>query len=117
VVLTDTVPANTTFDVVGSSSGWSCVDANDAPYTCTIDYGDGLGAELAVTSGYTCAGSNICAEAGVYTDAVTVTDKDGDSGSAECQFIIICDNQLEARDDSEPTATIGDSIVIHKGKN
>lgn len=35
VVITDTVPDNTTFDPAGSTAGWTCTPDNDAGSTCT----------------------------------------------------------------------------------
>jgi hypothetical protein len=64
---------------------------SDAPYNCTIDYGDGVGAQTAIVSGTTCTGSNTYLEAGVFTILVTVADKDGGSGSAIYQFVVIYD--------------------------
>ncbi|MCP4371072.1 MAG: DUF11 domain-containing protein, partial [Deltaproteobacteria bacterium] len=40
VVITDTVPANTTFSAVSSSSVWSCSDGSPAGTVCTFDMGD-----------------------------------------------------------------------------
>ncbi|PID29827.1 hypothetical protein CR983_03570 [Candidatus Saccharibacteria bacterium] len=40
VVLTETVPAGTTFDAAGSTAGWSCADGAAADTTCTFDVGD-----------------------------------------------------------------------------
>jgi uncharacterized repeat protein (TIGR01451 family) len=40
VVITDTVPANTTFNADGSSSGWSCTDNSPAGTPCTFTVGD-----------------------------------------------------------------------------
>ena len=59
----------------------------------TIDYGDGLGDQAGAISGNTCTGSNAYAEAGVYAVVVTVTDKDGGSGSAEYRFVVVYDPQ------------------------
>jgi large repetitive protein len=39
VVLTDVVPALTTFDPTGSSAGWSCTPDNAAGSTCTLTVG------------------------------------------------------------------------------
>jgi hypothetical protein len=64
---------------------------DDEPYSCTIDYGDGSAAQNGTVSGTTCTDSHTYAEAGIFTVLVTVTDKDGDSGSAEFQFIVIYD--------------------------
>ncbi|MDO9084700.1 MAG: sortase [Anaerolineaceae bacterium] len=40
VVVTETVPANTTFTTTGSSTGWSCDPDNSAGSACTYDLGD-----------------------------------------------------------------------------
>ncbi|MFP3853679.1 MAG: isopeptide-forming domain-containing fimbrial protein [Anaerolineales bacterium] len=40
VVVTDTVPVNTTFNPGSSSDGWSCTPDNSAGSTCTFDVGD-----------------------------------------------------------------------------
>jgi LPXTG-site transpeptidase (sortase) family protein len=36
VTITETVPAHTTFDLAGSSAGWSCLDDDPAGTTCTL---------------------------------------------------------------------------------
>lgn len=36
VVITEQVPANTTFNLAGSSAGWSCIDGAPAGSTCTF---------------------------------------------------------------------------------
>ncbi len=65
----------------------------DEPYTCTFDYdNDGIADEtVAGVTGTSCEGSNIYTETGVFTVAVTVTDKDGDTGSGEYQYVVIFD--------------------------
>jgi uncharacterized repeat protein (TIGR01451 family) len=39
IVLTETVPANTTFNIAGSSAGWSCANGAPAGTTCTLPVG------------------------------------------------------------------------------
>ena len=39
VVVTETVPANTTFSAAGSSAGWSCADGAAAGTACTFPVG------------------------------------------------------------------------------
>ncbi|MFQ3662562.1 MAG: isopeptide-forming domain-containing fimbrial protein [Chloroflexaceae bacterium] len=39
VMITETVPANTTFSASGSTSGWSCADGAPAGSTCRLDVG------------------------------------------------------------------------------
>lgn len=43
IVLTETVPANTTFNSGSSSAGWSCVPDNSAGSTCTLNLTGSLG--------------------------------------------------------------------------
>jgi uncharacterized repeat protein (TIGR01451 family) len=40
VVITETVPENTTFDAAGSSPGWSCADGSEAGTVCELSIGD-----------------------------------------------------------------------------
>jgi hypothetical protein len=65
----------------------------DEPYTCTVDYGDGAGAQAGTVAGTACNGpGHTYAEAGIYTVTVSVTDKDGDSGTrASDAFVVIYD--------------------------
>lgn len=57
--------------------------ALDQPFTCTVDYGDGSGPQPGTITGTTCVGpAHTFATYGAYLVAVTVTDKDGDSGTA-----------------------------------
>ena len=69
------VTASATFTDAGSS---------DAPFTCTVDYGDGSGAVAGtVSNDDTCTGPpHTYADDGSYTVTVAVTDKDGGTGSA-----------------------------------
>ena len=63
----------------------------DEPYACTIDYGDGFGPQAGVVAGAVCSGSVSYALPGVYTLEIVVTDKDGGSGSAHFQYVVIYD--------------------------
>jgi YVTN family beta-propeller protein len=67
---------------------------DDAPYSATFNYGDGSGDQAAKSvTNNTCTGPDYeYASPGVYTVSVTVTDKDGDFGSAEAtEYIVIYD--------------------------
>ena len=66
---------------------------NDEPYSCSIDYGDEAGAQTGTVSGASCTGPNqTYALPGVYPVTVSVTDKDGGTGSATTtEFIVIYD--------------------------
>lgn len=64
--------------------------AADAPYTCTVDYGDGSGPTLGTVVGTTCTGADqTYLAAGVYTVTAAVTDKDGDNGSFTSETMVV----------------------------
>jgi len=74
------------------SAPFSDPGTNDAPFTCTIDYGDSLGVQAGIINGNTCTGPGYTyPEAGVYTIKFTVTDKDGDSGESIFQYVVVYD--------------------------
>jgi uncharacterized repeat protein (TIGR01451 family) len=52
VVLTDVVPASTTFDPTGSTAGWSCTPNNNAGSTCTLAVGALAGGGAAGSATY-----------------------------------------------------------------
>ncbi|HMN29698.1 MAG TPA: PxKF domain-containing protein, partial [Caldilineaceae bacterium] len=55
---------------------------NDAPFTCTVNYGDGSGELAGVIAGNSCTGpAHPYTTFGAYVVTVTVTDKDGDTGT------------------------------------
>jgi len=57
--------------------------AADAPFTCTVDYGDGSGPVAGTVSGFTCTGPpHVYGDNGTYLVTVEVTDRNGLSGSA-----------------------------------
>jgi len=65
---------------------------NDAPFICTINYGDGLGEQAGTINGNTCTGpAYTYPEAGVNTITLTVTDKDGASGESIYQYVVVYD--------------------------
>ena len=67
---------------VTASATFSDPGINDAPFTCTVDYGDGSGALAGTVSGNTCTGqTHVYATFGLYTVTISVTDKDNLSGS------------------------------------
>ncbi len=57
---------------------------DDSPFTCTVDYGDGSGAQTGSVAGMTCTGPGYTyADNGSYTVEVCVTDKDAGEGCAD----------------------------------
>ena len=67
---------------VTASASFSDPSTNDSPFTCTVNYGDGSGNLTGSVSGNTCTGpAHAYANVGSYTVTVTVTDKDGSTGS------------------------------------
>ena len=63
---------------------------NDAPFTCTVDYGDGSGALAGTVSGHTCTGpTHVYSTIGGYPVTVSVTDKDGSTGRRVAMHTVI----------------------------
>ncbi|HEX7597832.1 MAG TPA: PxKF domain-containing protein, partial [Polyangia bacterium] len=61
----------------------------DAPYTCSVNYGDGSAVLPGVVSGATCTGpAHRYAKYGSYTVTVQVTDKDGGVGSNTAAHVV-----------------------------
>jgi len=68
---------------VSASATFSDPGFDDTPFTCTVDYGDGAGPEAGTVAGNTCSGpAHTYADDGAYGVEVSVTDKDGGTGSA-----------------------------------
>ncbi len=86
----DPVEVNTPFAASAPFTDPGVLDT----HTASWDWGDGNSSPGSVTevdgSG-TATGSHTYATPGVYTIAVTVTDKDGDSGSAFFQYVVVYD--------------------------
>ncbi len=73
-----------------ASATFSDPAPNDAPFTCTVDYGDGSGALAGTVSGNTCTGpSHTYASVGSFTVTVSVTDKDNGTGSNSTTHAVI----------------------------
>ncbi len=63
--------------------------ALDAPYTCTVDYGDSSGAQAGTVAGEHCSGpSHTYADNGTYNVEVCVTDKDGGEGCNDADHVV-----------------------------
>ncbi|MCB9010067.1 MAG: ExeM/NucH family extracellular endonuclease, partial [Ardenticatenaceae bacterium] len=66
---------------MAASATFSDPAPNDAPFSCTVDYGDGSGAQAGSISGNSCDGpGHTYAAVGSYAVTVAVTDKDGGVG-------------------------------------
>jgi uncharacterized protein len=62
----------------------------DAPYTCSVNYGDGSGVLPGVVSGATCTGpTHPYAKFGSYSVTISVTDQDGGVGSKSASHVVI----------------------------
>jgi uncharacterized repeat protein (TIGR01451 family) len=77
VVLTETVPANTTY-VAAGSSGWSCANGSPAGTVCTLNVGD-LAPGAGGTAHFKVQIANpVGADVSQIVNTVTVTDNDSD---------------------------------------
>ncbi len=74
---------------VTASATFSDPGVGDAPFTCTVDYGDGSGVAPGTVSGAVCTGpAHTYATFGSYTISVTVIDKDGGAGTNSAVHIV-----------------------------
>jgi len=74
---------------VTASATFTDPGANDAPFTCTVNYGDGSGVLAGTVTGNTCNGpSHAYADNNTYTVTITVTDKDGGTGSNSGSHVV-----------------------------
>ncbi|MFN8595272.1 MAG: ExeM/NucH family extracellular endonuclease [Anaerolineae bacterium] len=75
---------------VVASATFSDPGVSDAPFTCTVNYGDGSGNLAGSVSGNTCTGpAHTYVTFGSYTVSVSVTDKDGGTGSNSTTHAVI----------------------------
>jgi hypothetical protein len=73
-----------------SSATFSDPGIKDAPFTCTVNYGDGSGDLPGLISDFTCTGpDHVYSTFGTYTVTVSVTDKDGGTGSNTTNHFVI----------------------------
>ncbi len=67
---------------VSASADFRDPGVNDAPFTCTVDYGDGSSTQPGIIDGMTCTGpAHTYADNGSYQVTVSVADKDRGTGS------------------------------------
>lgn len=70
-------------ETVTASATFSDAGGNDAPFSCTVDYGDGTGPLGGVIGDNLCTGpAHTYTDDGHYPVTVLVTDKDDDDGAA-----------------------------------
>ncbi len=83
VAVPSTVPAPShEGSAIIASATFTDPGLNDAPFTCTVNYGDGSGELPGIVTGMTCNGpEHIYVDNGSYPVVVSVTDKDGAPGS------------------------------------
>jgi hypothetical protein len=75
---------------VSASATFTDPGVNDAPFTCTVNYGDGSGNLAGSVSGSTCTGpAHVYSTFGAYTITIRVTDKDGGTGSNTTTHVVI----------------------------
>ncbi len=118
VVLTETVPANSTFDSGSSSPGWTCSPDNNAGSTCTLNVGSfGAGSLSVATFGVTTV-SPLPIGVTQLSNTVTISD-DGTSGpdanptnntSTDTTPITAAPNIVVSKDDGGITAQPGGSV-------
>ena len=81
VVLTDVVPANTTFNAGASTAGWSCAPNNNAGSTCTLAIGSLAGGGAGGTASYAVTvGSPLAPSVTQISNQASVAD-DGANGT------------------------------------
>jgi predicted extracellular nuclease len=87
-------------ETVTVSALFSDVDGtSDEPFTCTVDFGDGMGPQAGTVNGFTCEADTAYSESGFYSVTVTVADVHGDSDAASAEYVVIFD--------SSPRGTVG----------
>jgi hypothetical protein len=75
---------------VVASAGFSDPGVNDAPFTCTVNYGDGSGDLAGTVSANVCTGpSHTYSTFGAYAVVIKVTDKDHGTGSNTVTHTVI----------------------------
>jgi hypothetical protein len=92
---------------VMSSATFSDPGVNDAPFTCTVNYGDGSGDLTDTASATTCTGpAHTYADNGSYSVTVSVTDKDGVTESSGTTHVV---------NNVPPTATFNAPTDVDEG--
>jgi PKD domain/Galactose oxidase, central domain len=90
-----------------ASATFSDPGTNDAPFTCTVDYGDGSGPQAGAVTGNLCEGpAHTYADNSSYTVVVAVTDKDGATGSNSTTHVV---------NNVAPTGTLENDGPVNEG--
>jgi uncharacterized repeat protein (TIGR01451 family) len=121
VALTETVPANTTFNPGASTAGWSCVPNNNAGSTCTLAIGavagggDGGAATFAVTvdDPLPLGVTEISNSASIADDGSNGTDPTpGDNAAADTTPIVVPTPNVSATKTASPGPhLVGDPLT------
>ncbi|MES1241543.1 MAG: hypothetical protein ABUT39_07980, partial [Acidobacteriota bacterium] len=121
VTLTETVPANTTFNAGASTAGWSCTPDNNAGSTCTLAIGGlaaGSGSQIAtfavtVVNPVAAGVSQISNTASVADDGTNGTDPTpGDNSASDTTPVTGAPDLSITKDDDDAEAMPG-SIVVY----
>jgi hypothetical protein len=75
---------------VTASATFNDPGINDTPFTCIVNYGDGSGDLTGTVNSNTCTGpAHVYLTFGAYTVTISVTDKDGGTGSNATTHVVI----------------------------
>ena len=107
VIITDTVPTNTTFNAAASTPGWSCADGDPAGTTCTLPVGSILAGGSGVATFAATVDRPIASGVDFIVNAAEITDdgaggedaNPGDNFSVAVTPLVTPDLQLVKSDD------------------
>ena len=119
VLITDTVPVNSSFNAAASTPGWACVPDNAANSVCTLDIGDmaagaaGASASFAVT-----VASPLPAGVTEIVNGVSIADdgsngedpNPGNNNDSDTTPVTAVPDLLISKDDGGVTAAPGDTV-------
>ncbi|MCB9436685.1 MAG: DUF11 domain-containing protein [Anaerolineales bacterium] len=120
VVITETVPANTTFDLAGSTVGWSCADGAPAGTNCTFNIGN-LAAGANGTVDFAVQVDNPLPAGVTQVDNTVCIADDGNNGpdqfpSDNCgndTTTVVAEVDLQIAKDDGGTTTVPGGVVIY----
>ena len=129
VEITETVPANATFDVGSSTAGWSCADNAPATSTCTftlgvVEVGDAAGTvDFAVTVDATVPSGTTTIEndASITDDGTDGTDPVGNNAADDDDLLTAAPDLAVTKSDAvtevTPGSTLAYTIVVDNRGN